>query len=60
MVFGGKADAVPGSVEDLRFDEGVRMGSWGLLLHSITGEALSLFSRNSVVATKGCDFLLKA
>ena len=39
MVFGGKADAVPGSVEDLRFDEGVRMGSWGLLLHSVTGEA---------------------
>ena len=55
VVFGGKADAVPGSVEDLRFDEGVRMGSWGMLLHSITGGALSLFSRD----TKGCDFLLK-
>ena len=38
VVFGGRADAVPGSFENLRFDEGVRMGSWGLLLHSITGE----------------------
>ena len=37
-VYGGQPDAPPGSVYDLLFDEGVRMGSWGLLLHSITGE----------------------
>ena len=36
-VYGGQPDAPPGSVYDLLFDEGVRMGSWGLLLHSITG-----------------------
>lgn len=35
-VYGGQPDAPPGSVHDLLFDEGVRMGSWGLLLHSIT------------------------
>ena len=39
-VYGGQPDAPPGSVYDLLFDEGVRMGSWGLLLHSITGEFL--------------------
>ena len=36
-VYGGQPDAPPGSDYDLLFDEGVRMGSWGLLLHSITG-----------------------
>ena len=36
-VYGGQPDAPTGSVYDLLFDEGVRMGSWGLLLHSITG-----------------------
>jgi hypothetical protein len=36
-VYGGQPDAPPGSVYDILFDEGVRMGSWGLLLHSITG-----------------------
>ena len=37
-VYGGQPDAPPGSVYDILFDEGVRMGSWGLLLHSITGQ----------------------
>ena len=37
VVYGGNAYAERGSVEDLRFDEGVRMGSVGLLLHSTTG-----------------------
>ena len=35
-VYGGQPDAVPGSAYDLLFDEGVRMGSWGLLLHGLT------------------------
>jgi solute carrier family 45 protein 3 len=37
VVYGGKAEAERGSLEDIRFDEGVRMGSLGLLLHSTTG-----------------------
>ena len=36
VVYGGSAFAERGSIEDLRFDEGVRMGSMGLLLHSMT------------------------
>ena len=58
-VYGGQLDAAPGSVYDLLFDEGarrifgfcqnltpfaqVRMGSWGLLLHSITAGVYALF-----------------
>ena len=37
VVYGGSAYAERGSIEDIRFDEGVRMGSVGLLLHSTTG-----------------------
>ena len=50
VVYGGSAYAERGSVEDNRFDEGVRMGSMGLLLHSMTGKSYSLFqpSRLSV------------
>ena len=36
-VYGGQPDAPTSSMYNLLFDEGVRMGSWGLLLHSITG-----------------------
>ena len=39
VVYGGSAYAERGSVEDNRFDEGVRMGSMGLLLHSMTGKS---------------------
>ena len=42
VVYGGSAHALPGSEERLKFDEGVRMGSTGLLLHSLVGK-LSLF-----------------
>ena len=38
VVYGGSAYAERGSIEDIRFDEGVRMGSMGLLLHSMTGK----------------------
>ena len=37
VIYGGKPEAERGSPEDIRFDEGVRMGSFGLLLHSVTG-----------------------
>ena len=43
VVYGGSAYAERGSVEDNRFDEGVRMGSMGLLLHSMTGKSYSPF-----------------
>jgi len=42
-VYGGRADASPGSAYDLLFDEGVRMGSWGLLLHSLTAGLYAVF-----------------
>lgn len=37
VVYGGSAYAERGSIDDVKFDEGVRMGSLGLLLHSTTG-----------------------
>ena len=40
VVFGGSSYAERGSIDDLKFDEGIRMGSLGLLLHSITGKLL--------------------
>ena len=47
-VYGGQPDAPSGSVYDILFDEGVRMGSWGLLLHSVTGIYLYMSDQNSV------------
>jgi hypothetical protein len=44
VVYGGKAEAERGSLEDIRFDEGVRMGSLGLLLHSTTGTYVEMES----------------
>ena len=43
VVYGGSAYAERGSMDDVRFDEGVRMGSLGLLLHSTTGKIKSGF-----------------
>ena len=42
VVYGGSAYAERGSIEDIRFDEGVRMGSMGLLLHSMTGKKTNM------------------
>jgi solute carrier family 45 protein 3 len=47
-VYGGRADAEPGSREEARFDEGVRMGSWGLLMHSVTGESHLVFDSTKI------------
>jgi len=52
-VYGGQPDAAPGSVYDLLFDEGVRMGSWGLLLHSITAGTYALFIQEHVTKLLG-------
>lgn len=38
VVFGGNPNAPAGSLEEDLYNEGVRMGSWGLLLHSISGK----------------------
>lgn len=40
VVFAGNPNAPPGSLEEDLYNEGVRMGSWGLLLHSISGNEL--------------------
>merc|ERR1719225_1118842 len=52
-VYGGQPDAPPGSVYDLLFDEGVRMGSWGLLLHSITACLYAVFFQDYVTKMVG-------
>lgn len=52
-VYGGQPDAPPGSVYDLLFDEGVRMGSWGLLLHSITACVYAVFIQEHVTKLIG-------
>jgi len=52
-VYGGQPDAPPGSVYDLLFDEGVRMGSWGLLLHSITACVYAVFVQEHVTKMIG-------
>lgn len=52
-VYGGQPDAPAGSVYDLLFDEGVRMGSWGLLLHSLTAGIYALFIQEHVTRVLG-------
>ena len=52
-VYGGQPDAPTGSVYDLLFDEGVRMGSWGLLLHSITACLYAVFFQDYVTKMVG-------
>ena len=43
VVYKGRPDAEKGSPDDVLFDEGVRMGSLGLLLHSIVGMLTHLY-----------------
>ena len=38
-VYGGDPNAAPDSARALAYDAGVRMGSWGLLLHCVTSAA---------------------
>ena len=52
-MYGGQPDAATGSVYDLLFDEGVRMGSWGLLLHSITACLYAVFFQDYVTKMIG-------
>ena len=49
-VFKGNPNAPEGSYLRNRFDEGVRMGSWGLLLHCITSASYALFVERLVNA----------
>ena len=37
VVYEGRPDAGNGTVQENLFDEGVRMGSFGMLLHSVVG-----------------------
>merc|ERR1719361_1957669 len=53
VVYGGSAYAERGSIEDIRFDEGVRMGSVGLLLHSTTACLFSSFVQDSMANLVG-------
>ena len=38
VVYEGRPDAEDGSKEAILFEEGVRMGSFGMLLHSLVGK----------------------
>ena len=40
-IFGGHPDAEPGSAEAISFEEGARVGSWGLFSFSVVGEKFS-------------------
>ncbi|XP_059082872.1 solute carrier family 45 member 3-like isoform X2 [Tigriopus californicus] len=53
VVFGGRANAELGTIEARRFDEGVRVGSLGLLLHSITAFLFAVFLQNQLTAVIG-------
>lgn len=52
-VYAGNANAPEDSFLRNRFDEGVRMGSWGLLLHCITSAVYALFIER-LVGRYGC------
>lgn len=52
-VFEGNPNAPEDSVLRERFDEGVRMGSWGLLFHCITSAIYALFVER-IVQRFGC------
>ncbi|WAR03056.1 S45A3-like protein [Mya arenaria] len=52
-VFFGNPNAPEDSELRIRFDNGVRMGSWGLLLHCITSAVYALFVEK-IVARFGC------
>lgn len=52
-VFEGNPNAPEDSLLRARFDEGVRMGSWGLLLHCITSAIYALFVER-IVSKFGC------
>ena len=41
VVFQGSPDAEDGSKEDILFQQGIRMGSFGMLLHSLVGIKIS-------------------
>ncbi|KAK0049309.1 solute carrier family 45 member 3 [Biomphalaria pfeifferi] len=43
VVYGGNPNAPPMSVEGRAYDEGVRVASWGLLLHCICSAVFSFF-----------------
>ncbi|KAL4224971.1 hypothetical protein ACF0H5_015667 [Mactra antiquata] len=52
-VYAGNPNAPEDSLLRNRFDEGVRMGSWGLLLHCITSAVYALFIER-LVSRYGC------
>ena len=43
VVYQGSPDAEHGSKEDILFEQGVRMGSFGMLLHSLVGMEQPVF-----------------
>ncbi|KAF4523607.1 hypothetical protein B566_EDAN014581 [Ephemera danica] len=53
VVFGGHPNAAPGSLEEDLYNEGVRMGSWGLLLHSISACGYVLLLQSQLIQAYG-------
>ncbi|CAG0880239.1 unnamed protein product, partial [Darwinula stevensoni] len=61
-VYKGDPDATPGSILAEKYDEGVRMGSWGLFLHCLFGfiqkSVISLIGLRSTYLLGMCIFSL--
>ena len=66
VVYQGSPDAEHGSKEDILFEQGVRMGSFGMLLHSLVGmkEPLCHYFKfcsfkylSNIIQVKCCEIL---
>ncbi|XP_059488370.1 solute carrier family 45 member 3-like [Neocloeon triangulifer] len=53
VVYAGHPNAAPDSLEEDLYNEGVRMGSWGLLLHSMSSCGYVLLLQNQLVQAYG-------
>jgi solute carrier family 45, member 3 len=53
VVYAGHPNAPPESLEEDLYNEGVRMGSWGLLLHSISSCGYVLLLQNQLIQVFG-------
>ena len=64
VVYQGSPDAEHGSEEDILFEQGVRMGSFGMLLHSLVGMIdcryviiSNLVATNNIIQVKYCEIV---
>ncbi|XP_046394216.1 solute carrier family 45 member 3-like [Ischnura elegans] len=53
VVYGGSPVAGVGTLHEALYNEGVRMGSWGLLLHSLTACGYTTFLQDQMIRNYG-------